>query len=177
MGLLGQDTVMTVTLPFSLSNKKKNNNYDDNVNKRASATKTLKMSSSFTSDGVNIGGGGGGGGDGGSVSGGGGVDILFSFGDTQCAGGDRQSNCNDSGMHSVGAIWQRRKSRKESKGKLFDSKGDGTMPPPPPSLDYFTNATNANGSGGGSVDVLPAWLAPIPPLDENTWLSALFYIE
>eukprot|EP00658_Telonema_sp_P-2_P044824 TRINITY_DN3272_c0_g2_i1.p1 TRINITY_DN3272_c0_g2~~TRINITY_DN3272_c0_g2_i1.p1 ORF type:complete len:499 (+),score=66.94 TRINITY_DN3272_c0_g2_i1:80-1576(+) len=70
--------------------------------------------------------------------------VFWTFGDTVCPSDRRQGNCHNTGMYTVGA----------------------TSPLPtvlgsPPELSYF--------GGGGTIHPM----APISPLDRNTWISGL----
>lgn len=85
--------------------------------------------------------------------------VFWTWGDTVCPRSARQNNCDQTGMYSVGAT-----------SCLPATDPQHCSAAAPPNLQYF-----AQESPLGFHHPQP--LAPIPPLDQNTWLSALVVIN
>ena len=77
------------------------------------------------------------------------------FGDSACPRSRRQDNCDGTGMYSVGATTC------EPSTEGCSTKGDT-----PPVLDYFIS-TEASGFSH------PLPMAPMEPLDRNTWIACI----
>jgi hypothetical protein len=88
--------------------------------------------------------------------------TLWLFGDTVCPRSARQNNCNGTGMYTVGAI-----------GCLPSGDFDADCSPAaPPSLNYIVEtSTTVDGQFHH-----PHPIAPIAPLDQNTWIAAMTVI-
>jgi len=82
--------------------------------------------------------------------------ILWFWGDTGCAQSPREANCLNTGMYSVAAH------------SCVPDDGECNAADPP-ALEYFGNT-----SGGFPR---PQPIAPIAPLEENTWVSAFFVLS
>ncbi len=91
--------------------------------------------------------------------------TLWLFGDTVCPRSARQNNCNGSGMYTVGAF-----------GCLPSGDHDRNCDPAaPPHLDYIAENTTAPWTDGTFHH--PQKIAPIAPLDQNTWIAAVSVIN
>jgi hypothetical protein len=91
--------------------------------------------------------------------------TLWLFGDTVCPRSARQNNCNGTGMYTVGAY-----------GCLPNGDHDGNCnPAAPPRLDYIAENTTAPWTDGTFHH--PQKIAPIAPLDQNTWIAAVSVIK
>jgi hypothetical protein len=84
--------------------------------------------------------------------------VLWLFGDTACAQSSREANCFGSGMFSVGAH-----------SCVPGGAGCADKPDEPPSLQYYGNST--------VFPPRPHPMAPIAPLNQNTWVSAFVTID
>jgi hypothetical protein len=98
--------------------------------------------------------------------------VLWFFGDTTCLCSARQNNCENYGMYTVGAssclpsdliTGQSQNDDDDADDDNHDSPCISSQPPP---LKYFSS------SEGGFLHVAP--MATLPPLDQNTWIAAVF---
>ncbi len=84
--------------------------------------------------------------------------VFWTFGDTVCPRSARQTNCDNTGMYSVGAT------------SCIPDDTPTCNAEDPPALVYFSQT-----SAEGVHSPLP--LCPIPPMDQNTWLAGLVTLD